>query len=171
LGSLIKNGCKFGSLQQNEVKAKLPCAFFNSAPRHEGVLGEWRYSTTHSWPRYQMEVSGQLHVPASFILRGRVPDTHWIGEWVDPRAVWTRWWGENFSAPSGNRTSDHPARSPALYYWAIRQFIFRRKELHVYHFTRCAAETAQRESCHHAQTLCQAYKPRIQWVYRGICPI
>jgi len=24
------------------------CAFFNWTPRHEGVLGEWRYSPTHS---------------------------------------------------------------------------------------------------------------------------
>jgi len=25
-----------------------PCVFFNWAPRYEGVLGEWRYSSTHS---------------------------------------------------------------------------------------------------------------------------
>jgi hypothetical protein len=25
---------------------------FNSAPRHEGVLGEWMYSSTHSWSRH-----------------------------------------------------------------------------------------------------------------------
>jgi hypothetical protein len=44
------------------VKIKLsPC--LNWAPRHEGVLGEWRYSFTHSWRRFQMEVSGQLHTP------------------------------------------------------------------------------------------------------------
>jgi hypothetical protein len=29
-----------------------------------GVMGEWRYSSTHSWPRNWMEVSGQLHGPA-----------------------------------------------------------------------------------------------------------
>jgi hypothetical protein len=34
---------------------------FNWAPRHECVLWEWRYSSTHSWPRYYMEMSGQLH--------------------------------------------------------------------------------------------------------------
>jgi len=37
----------------------VPVLLFNWAPRHEGVLGEWKYSSTHSWPRYQMEVSGQ----------------------------------------------------------------------------------------------------------------
>jgi len=25
--------------------------FFNWAPHNGGVLGEWRYSSTHSWPR------------------------------------------------------------------------------------------------------------------------
>jgi len=25
---------------------------FNRAPRHEGALGEWRYNSTHSWPRH-----------------------------------------------------------------------------------------------------------------------
>jgi hypothetical protein len=28
-------------------------------------------------------------------------------------------WREKFPAPTGTRTHDHPARSPALYYWAI----------------------------------------------------
>jgi hypothetical protein len=31
-----------------KVKAQFPCAFFLRAPCHEGVLGEWRYSSTHS---------------------------------------------------------------------------------------------------------------------------
>jgi hypothetical protein len=34
-----------------------------------------------------MEVSGQLHAPVRFTPRERVPDTHWIGGWVGPRAV------------------------------------------------------------------------------------
>jgi hypothetical protein len=34
-----------------KVKVKLSLCF-NWAPRHEGVLGEWKYSPTHSWPRY-----------------------------------------------------------------------------------------------------------------------
>jgi hypothetical protein len=44
---------------------------FNSSPRHEGILGEWRYSSTHS-----------LTPP-----RKRAPGTHWIGGWVGPRAI------------------------------------------------------------------------------------
>jgi hypothetical protein len=42
-----------------------PFAFLNLTPRHEGVMGEWRYSSTHSWARYYMEVSYQLQAPAA----------------------------------------------------------------------------------------------------------
>jgi hypothetical protein len=34
-----------------------------------------------------MEVSGQLHAPASLPPRERAPGTHWIGGWVGPKAV------------------------------------------------------------------------------------
>jgi len=42
-----------------------PCAFLSWAPRHGGVLWEWRYSSTHSLTRHWMEVSGQLQAPAA----------------------------------------------------------------------------------------------------------
>jgi hypothetical protein len=34
-----------------------------------------------------MEVSGLLHASAASLPRERVPITHWIGDWVGPRAV------------------------------------------------------------------------------------
>jgi len=35
-----------------------------------------------------------------------VSGTHWKGGWVGPRApIWTRWQGEKFPDPSGNRAS------------------------------------------------------------------
>jgi hypothetical protein len=34
-----------------------------------------------------MEVSGQLHAPAAFTPTGRAPGTHWIGDWVGPKAI------------------------------------------------------------------------------------
>jgi hypothetical protein len=34
-----------------------------------------------------MAVSGQLHAPAALPPRERAPVTHWIGNWVGPRAV------------------------------------------------------------------------------------
>jgi hypothetical protein len=33
-----------------KVKGKV-VPVLNKAPRHEDVLGEWKYSSTHSWPR------------------------------------------------------------------------------------------------------------------------
>jgi hypothetical protein len=32
-----------------------------------------------------MEVRGQLHAPDRFTLEERTTDTHWIGDWVNPR--------------------------------------------------------------------------------------
>jgi hypothetical protein len=62
-----------------------------------------------------MDVSNQLHSPVA-LPQGKSPSTHRIGEWVGPRAgldaVVER---KNFLALAGTQTSDHPARSPALY--------------------------------------------------------
>jgi len=33
---------------------KLSLCYFNWAPRHDGVLGEWNFRSTHSWPWHQM---------------------------------------------------------------------------------------------------------------------
>jgi hypothetical protein len=41
---------------------------------------------THSWPRYEMEVSGQRHAPAVIYPRERTPGNHWIRGWVGHRA-------------------------------------------------------------------------------------
>jgi hypothetical protein len=60
---------------------------FNRAPRHEGVLGEWRYSTTHSLTSAQVGGEWSASRPGRFTPRERAPDTHWIGGWVVPRAV------------------------------------------------------------------------------------
>jgi len=42
----------YTELSSHEVvrlgKGKVVPMLFNSAPQHEGVLGEWRYSSTHS---------------------------------------------------------------------------------------------------------------------------
>jgi hypothetical protein len=69
----------------NKVKIKLSLCF-NWAPRHEGVLGEWRYSSTR-WLTSELNGSGWLaSLPGRFIPRKRAPGTHWIG-WVGPIAV------------------------------------------------------------------------------------
>jgi hypothetical protein len=60
---------------------------FNGAPRHESVLEEWRYSSTHSLTsaldRYELSASH----PGRFTPKERAHGTHWIGGWVGSRAV------------------------------------------------------------------------------------
>jgi hypothetical protein len=63
-----------------KVKVKLSLCF-NYAPHHEGVLGERRYSSTNS------STSALDGGEWSASRPGRALGTHWIGSWVDPRAV------------------------------------------------------------------------------------
>jgi hypothetical protein len=60
---------------------------FNWAPRREGVLGEWRYSSTHSLTSGLDGGKWSASHPGRFIPRERALGTHWIGGWVGPRAV------------------------------------------------------------------------------------
>jgi hypothetical protein len=48
-------------------------------------MGEWMYSSTFSWPRHWLEVSGQLHALAA-LPRGKNSGTHLTGGRVDPWA-------------------------------------------------------------------------------------
>jgi hypothetical protein len=69
-----------------KVKVKLSLCF-NSALRHEGVLGKRRYSSTHALTSalYGGELSASR--AGRFDFRKRAPATHWIGGWVGPRAI------------------------------------------------------------------------------------
>jgi hypothetical protein len=68
-----------------KVKVKLSL-FFNLAPHHEGVLGEWRYSSTHSLTLALDGGEWSASRPGLFTPRERASGTHWIG-WVGPRAI------------------------------------------------------------------------------------
>jgi hypothetical protein len=71
---------------QDKEKVKMsPC--FNSAQRHEGVLGEWKYSSTHSLTSALDGGEWSASRPSRFTPRKTVPGTHWIGGWVGPRAI------------------------------------------------------------------------------------
>jgi hypothetical protein len=63
------------------------CAFLNWAPRNEGVLGEWRYSSTHYLTSARDGGEWSASRPGRFTSRERAPGSHWIGGWVGARAV------------------------------------------------------------------------------------
>jgi hypothetical protein len=54
-------------------------------------MGECIYRSTFSWPRHELEVSGQLHVPAA-LSSGKEPPVSIVYEigWT-PEPVWTTW--------------------------------------------------------------------------------
>jgi hypothetical protein len=67
-----------------KIKVKLSLCF-NWAPRHEGVLGEWWYSSTHSLTSALDGGEWSASRPGRFTPRERASGTHWIGGWVGPR--------------------------------------------------------------------------------------
>jgi hypothetical protein len=73
-------------------------------------IEEWKYSSTHSWFRHQMQVSCQLHAPAALY-----PVLIALEAGLAPEPVWTRWRKEKFPAPPRNRNLDRRARSQSLY--------------------------------------------------------
>jgi hypothetical protein len=72
------------STEPNKVKLKLFLCF-NWAPRHEGVLEEWRYN--HAFLTSALD-GGKWSAsrPGRFTHRERAPGTNCIGRWVSPRA-------------------------------------------------------------------------------------
>jgi hypothetical protein len=69
-----------------KVKVKLSLCF-NWAPRHGGVLGEWRYSSIHSLTSALDGGEWSDSRPGRFTPRERASGANWIGGWVGPRAV------------------------------------------------------------------------------------
>jgi hypothetical protein len=61
--------------------------FFNWASRHEGVLGEWRYSFTHSLTSALDTGVWSASRLGRFTPWERAPGTYWIGGLVGLRAV------------------------------------------------------------------------------------
>jgi hypothetical protein len=72
---------KIRQVTRVEVKVNMSLRF-NWASRHEGVLGDWRYSSTV--PRI-LDLGTRLRWVVSFTPRERAPVTHCIGDWVGPR--------------------------------------------------------------------------------------
>jgi hypothetical protein len=71
--------------QSGDVKVKVKLSLcFNWAPCHESILGEWRYSFTHSLTSALDAGEWSASCPGCFTPSERAPGTHWIGGWVGP---------------------------------------------------------------------------------------
>jgi hypothetical protein len=95
------------------LKVKLSLCF-SWAPRHGGVLGSGGIT-----PRI-LDLGTRWRWVVSFTPRLLYPQgkSPWYPLGRRLGGAQNRW-REKFPAPAGNRSSDHPARSPALYHWAI----------------------------------------------------
>jgi hypothetical protein len=99
----------------SKVKVNLSlCCFLNWAPCHEGVLGEQRYSSTHSWTSALEGGEWSASRPGRFIPRERTPGIHWIGGWVGPRDVLDGVVKRRIPSPAGNRTLIPQSSAPNL---------------------------------------------------------
>jgi hypothetical protein len=99
------------------LKVKLSLCF-NSAPRHEGVLGEWRYSSTHSLTSALVGGEWSASRSGRFTLQGKSPLYPLDRRLGGPQSRTGRGGEEkNSQIPPGIEpwNPDHPARSPALY--------------------------------------------------------
>jgi hypothetical protein len=83
-------------------------ALFKWASRHGGVLGEWRYTSTHSLTSALDGGEWSASRPGRFNPRVRAPSTHWVGGWVGSR-VGLDAVVEKFQAPVGTETHNYPA--------------------------------------------------------------
>jgi hypothetical protein len=97
------------ALLQASQKVKLSLCF-NWAPRHEGVLGEWRYSSTHSLTSALDGGEWSASRPGHF-TPGKEPlvPIQWEAGWA-PEPFWTRWWRKKIPNPcpeSDNFISGH----------------------------------------------------------------
>jgi hypothetical protein len=71
---------------------------FKRAPRLGGVLGEWRYSSTHSLTS-ALDGKWSASRPGRFTPRERDPGIHWIGGWGGPQSRSERGGEEKNSQP------------------------------------------------------------------------
>jgi hypothetical protein len=80
-------------------------------PRHEGIMGEWRYISTHSLTSALDGGEWSSSRPGHFTPRERAPGTNWIGGWVGPGAVLDVV-KRKIPSPGGNRTLEPRSSSP-----------------------------------------------------------
>jgi hypothetical protein len=87
-------------------------AIHNYVPRHEGVLGEWRYSSTHTLASALDGGEWSASRSGRFTPRERTHCTHCIGGWVGPRAGLDMVSKRKIPSPRRESNSDHPIVQP-----------------------------------------------------------
>jgi hypothetical protein len=110
-----------GIINEDGKKVKLSL-YFNWAPRHEGVLGVWIYSSTHSLTSALDGGERSASRAGRFTPRERVPGTHWIEGWVGPWTVLEGVMKRKISSPRRESKTRTPIVQPvARRYtdWAI----------------------------------------------------
>jgi hypothetical protein len=107
---------KLSSYQINTHKVKVKkgkaVPVLNLAPHHEGVLGEWRYSSTNSLTLALDGGEWSASRLGRCTPRETDPGTNWLGDWVGPRAVLDAVVKGNIPSPAGNRTLEPRSSSP-----------------------------------------------------------
>jgi hypothetical protein len=88
---------------------------FNEAPLHEVVLGEWRYSSTHSLISALDGGESSASCPGRFTPMERAPDIHFIGGWVGPRAILGPVTKRKISSPRRESNPRIPIVQPSRY--------------------------------------------------------
>jgi hypothetical protein len=94
-------------------------ASFNWALRHEGILGEWKYSSTHSLTSLLRIGERSASRPGRFTPRERVPGIHWTVDWVGPRAVLDAVVKTEIHSP---RRESNPRQGNAPFSWDFHKF-------------------------------------------------
>jgi hypothetical protein len=67
-------------------KLNLSLCFFLLSTTQWRRVGEWRYSSTHSWTSALYGGEWSASRSGRFTPRKRAPGTHWIGGWVGPQS-------------------------------------------------------------------------------------
>jgi hypothetical protein len=99
-----------------KVKVKLSLCILNRATRYEDILGEQRYSSTHSFTSALDGGEWSASRPGRFTPRARARGTHWKEGGVGPRAVLDAVVKKKIPSPlRESKNPDRPARSPPLY--------------------------------------------------------
>jgi hypothetical protein len=103
-----------GIFVAKHLMGKIVPVLFNWAPRHQVVLGEWRYNATHSLTSALERGEWSASRPGRFTPRETDPGTHWIGSWVGPSARLDTVSKGKIPSPRQDSNPDHTIVQPVV---------------------------------------------------------